>query len=87
MQQHMAMMTNIAPKELVSFLSSQHLLCEDINPVVHLVSERPHIAQRCVLRLEDGLVGYIEVEQALFGQIVPFEALSFLVEQLGHESN
>ena len=62
--------------------ASNHLLCKDVNPVVHLVSEGLNVAQTSVFCLENRLVCNVKVQKALLCQIVSSQFLALFLKDL-----
>lgn len=60
---------------------------EDVDPVVHLIAKRLDVAQTCVFRLKDGLVGDVEVEEPLLCQVVTSQLLGIFLEYLGQKGD
>ena len=52
---------------------------------MHLIAKGLDVAQTCVLRLKNGLVGDIEVEEPLLCKVVPSQLLGIFLENFGHK--
>jgi len=61
-----------------------NLLRENVNPVVHLVSEGFHVAEGGLFRLENGFVDHVKVEQSLLSQVVALQSLTLFLKDLRH---